>query len=571
MMIGEKFSWLAFTSSLFIIAGSLIAELTGLSSLSIILLGSALVTLLLFSWISRKLKEELILFEYEEEKWGYFFSSLLALLLLIFVTIVNSYTIFFALPIPRIIVTLLMGIIIMLVLYTVLTIPTLEKRFGYWIFFIISIFFTIVVIGSQLHLGISIPSFLWRFRDPIFIINIALIFEVLSLVTGGEMSTPTTAVTNIYERARLRRERPFVWRREIVYITIVAFISLFIITVVATTFGLPGVTPERWPWTYVIIFLAISLLAVLVLFIIFIFPERKGLIKEKYEKEAIYRILLLSTSAVVATIFLVIAVMLQMKMITSLGTITLTQKNSIDFAIFAILTLIGPYSFYEYARFRKIDRMEERFPEFLRDLTESRKSGMTMARAVETSAKGDYGYLTPEIRKMATQISWGSSFTEALKLFAERLKTPLIERSTSLVIKASESGGRISDVIEAAARDSREIKILQADRRIEMKMYLLIIYVAFFVFLAVIAILSASFIPKLIGATQQAGGLPGMGGGGEGMSLWDYQFLYICISLVQAIGSGLVGGVFGEGNIPSGLRHGFIMVLITYVIFKLIL
>ena len=286
----------------------------------------------------------------------------------------------------------------------------------------------------------------------------------------------------------------------------------------------------------------------------------------RIEKETVYRMIILSISGVIAAIFLYLAIFVQIGRISRIGAIALSPSNSLDFAVFAILASIGPYSFYEYRRFRRINQIEERFPEFLRDLSESRKAGMTMAMTVEMAAKGDYGRLTPEIRKMAIQISWGTSFERALKLFSERVKTPLIEKTTALVMKASEAGGRISDVIEAAAKDLREIKILQADRKMEMKMYLMIIYVTFFVFLAVIGILSANFIPQLIEATQKTGEL--LGGGG---SIEEYHFLYFSIALVQAIGNGIVAGILGEGNVSAGLRHGFIMVIIAYLAFKLII
>ena len=332
---------------------------------------------------------------------------------------------------------------------------------------------------------------------------------------------------------------------------------------------LPPVSPASVEWTYVIIFFAVFMIGVLVFLMIYIFPERKEeTFKEKIDKETIYSIAILSTSAILGIVFLVIAVLLQLEKISDLMGIGLTQKNALDFAIFSILTSIGPYSFYGYARFKKIDKMEERFPEFLRDLSESRRAGMTMARAVEASADGYYGKLSSEIKKMAIQISWGCSFTEALKLFADRLKTPLIKRSTSLVIKSQEAGGRVSDIIEAAARDCREIKILQDERKMEMKLYLIIVYIAFFVFLAVIVILSSSFVPQLISSTESAQGIGMIKGGAN---IWEYQFIYICAAISQAIGNGLVGGVLGEGNISAGLRHGFILVLITYIIFKVIL
>jgi flagellar protein FlaJ len=350
---------------------------------------------------------------------------------------------------------------------------------------------------------------------------------------------------------------------------VIGAIISFLIGVTALVIDLPPVSPASLEWTYLVIFFAVFIIAVLVFLMIYIFPERREEpVKEKIDKEIIYSIAILSVSAIFGILFLIIAILLQLEKISSLMDIGLTQKNALDFAIFSILTSFGPYSFYGYARFKKIDKMEERFPEFLRDLSESRRAGMTMSRAVETSAQGNYGRLTPEIKKMAIQISWGCNFSEALKLFANRLKTPLIKRSTSLVIKAQEAGGRVSDIIEAAARDCREIKILQDERKMEMKLYLIIVYIAFFVFLAVIVILSDSFVPKLISSTQDAQGI-GMIKGGH--NIWEYQFIYVCAAISQAIGNGLVGGVLGEGNVPAGLRHGFILVLISYIIFKVIL
>ena len=169
---------------------------------------------------------------------------------------------------------------------------------------------------------------------------------------------------------------------------------------------------------------------------------------------------------------------------------------------------------------------------------------------------------------MAVQISWGLPFSEALKRLGERLKTPLIKRTTTMVVKASEAGGKVADVIEAAAKNVREIKILQAERRTEMKMYLMIIYISFFVFLAVIVALAGMFLPKLLEASQVAGGLVG---GGATVSLDEYKFIYIRTALSQAIGNGLVAGALAEGRALAGLRHGTIMILITYIVFKLLL
>ncbi|MFO8132786.1 MAG: type II secretion system F family protein [Thermoplasmatota archaeon] len=576
-MIGQRISWIAFVSLLTLIALAVVTRAIDMATASTLLLGGAMGGFLIFSWAQRKIKEDMMGFvseEFRESEWKYFLSSLVAFIVVIFATLLNGFIIFFEMPISDVLVTVLLGAVIMLMLYTVLSIPTVEKSRGYLIMFLVALAFTAIVIGSQLETGIGLPEgtapLLIQLSNPLLLLNIALVFEVTSLMLGGEMPSPTASVTGVYERAKFREERPMIMKRNVIYLSIVVFIVLFVVVNLIAVFGLPGgVRLSNFPWEYAFIAVSIGLLVSLILYIILIMPEQTGALKEKFDEETLQRIMVLSTSAAFAAVFVVIAMLIQFGVISSLGPISLVKKNAIDFTVFAILSAIGPFGFYEYARFRRMDLMEERFPEFLRDLSESRKAGMTMARAVETSARGDYGLLSTEIKKMAVQISWGTSFTEAFWRFGERIKTPLVRRTTSLVVKAAEAGGRIAEVIEAAAKNVREIKILQADRKMEMQMYLLIIYVAFFVFLAVIVILTTTFLPEFGAATENTTSVGGISFGN--IDLEEYKFIYVSTALVQAIGNGVVAGLLGEGKIAAGLRHGTIMVLVTYILFKLVM
>ena len=573
-MIGRKIVLPSFIISFIIIALSVFFRIREEYMLSNVLFASALVAFLIFSWIQRRIKEDMLLFiseEYKEKEWRYYFSSLISFILLIFATMLNVFIIFLGMNLSRVIVNILFGAVLLLMLYTVFSIPSVEKTAAYSIFLLFAFVFSLIVIGSQLDIGYHLPEnvspIILNMADPLFLINIALISWMVSLMAGGEMPPPIDSITGLYERGREVREE-MMFRRNILYLFIISLIVLFILINILTVVKFPGFEPTGIQWGYAMIIISIILLVAMILYIIFILPEKTGVIKEKYDPETIYRIMILSISAIFATLFIVLAILTQLGKLQAIGPIHLSKNNSIDFAIFAILSSIGPFGFYEYALYRKINLMEERFPEFLRDLAESRKAGMTMARAVEMAAKGDYGYLTPEIKKMAVQISWGLPFSEALKKFGERIKTPLVQRTTTMVVKASEAGGKIADVIEAAAKNVREIKILQAERRTEMKMYLMIIYISFFVFLAVIIALASMFLPKLYEAASGAGQLIG---GGSALSLESYRFIYIATALSQAIGSGIVAGSLAEGKAIAGLRHGTIMILITYIVFKLML
>ena len=231
----------------------------------------------------------------------------------------------------------------------------------------------------------------------------------------------------------------------------------------------------------------------------------------------------------------------------------------------AILAAGAPSAWFSTATAARTRAVEERFPDFLRDLNESYAAGMTMAQAIRVASRGDYGKLNDEIRRMANQVSWGTSFPDALRMFAERVPTPLVTRAVALVIKATRAGGNVKDVLAAASRDAREIKSIEADRRTGMALYVIVIYVAFGVFLAVTAALQGMLIPSVLTSTQ---GLSGIGTVqfGNTMTLTDFRHVFFAVGLVQAIGSGIVAGVMSEGNLEAGLKHVVLLVVVTIVI-----
>lgn len=238
----------------------------------------------------------------------------------------------------------------------------------------------------------------------------------------------------------------------------------------------------------------------------------------------------------------------------------------------ALLLACAPMAYFDYVRARQERAVEERFPDFLRDLNESHASGMTMAQAIRVAARGDYGKLNPEIRRMAHQISWGTSFGDALNMFSERLGTPLVVRAVALINKATQAGGNVKDVLSAAARDAREIEALESDRRGGMALYVIVIYVAFAVFLGVVGALQGMLVPSLLSSTS---GVPGgeIGGLAVGGRLVydDFRFIYFGIGLVQALGSGIVAGVMSEGSIETGLKHSSILVALTILTLGILL
>ena len=254
----------------------------------------------------------------------------------------------------------------------------------------------------------------------------------------------------------------------------------------------------------------------------------------------------------------------------------LALQRFLTWLTIAVVALIGPYGFYLGKKQRDINAIERRLPDFLRDVAEAGRFGMTLAEAIVVSSSGRYGKLTPEIKKMAAQISWGVPATEALRLFSERVKTPMVGRITSIIVKSSDAGGDVADVLTMVSHDAKESQLTEDERKITMSTYIAVIYISFLVFLVTIWILNATFLPKMREAsTSLTGGGDALGGQSPLAQdlpsvIFNIKIAFFIAVFVHGLGDGILAGVLDNGKIPNGLKHSFLMLLIAVAGFQFI-
>lgn len=239
-----------------------------------------------------------------------------------------------------------------------------------------------------------------------------------------------------------------------------------------------------------------------------------------------------------------------------------------DLLVFAVLSAIGPIGFYSYMKTKKKTDIQNQLPDFLREISGSTASGMTVFDAITSAANADHGKLTPEIRRMTAQLSWGISVHDALNNFAKRINTDAVKRMTITINKALEIGGNTASVFEAAAKEIDQAKRVEMQRKAEMSMYSVVIFISFFVFLAVILIIDKTIFTAIFDLQDQ---MAGQSIGNMQIAQIDSELLkytFFSFVLVQSIGGGLLGGFMMDGKLSSGVRFGFILVLVSFFVFK---
>ena len=244
-----------------------------------------------------------------------------------------------------------------------------------------------------------------------------------------------------------------------------------------------------------------------------------------------------------------------------------TATSVDDFLVFGVLIAIVPVALLDLKEQLRVKNLENALPNFFRDLAGMNDSGMTLPTAVHLVAAAEYGTLTPHIRKLDNEMSWGVGFVDALYRFGKGLGTTLADRSVDLIAKASRAGGDVSEVLRAAAKDTFETVNLQAERSNGMLIYVVIVLVSFAVFLFVIAILVSSFLTTMATAGAAAANSGAQGFMGK-IDIFIYKRLFSHAAMLQGFFSGLVAGQMGEGRFVSGLKYSALMLLIAWVTFR---
>ena len=250
----------------------------------------------------------------------------------------------------------------------------------------------------------------------------------------------------------------------------------------------------------------------------------------------------------------------------------------IDYVISGLMVITGPYGFYASIQRKRIQEIEIAPA----GVPPGRGRGRTVRH---DPGPGHQGRLPGPLReadpgdtqRMAAQIDWGVPASEAMRLFAERVDTPLVKRMTSIIIKANDAGGIVADVLTMVAHDARETMLNQAERKIAMSTYMMVIYIAFAVFIATIFILNTTFLPKMMEAGQSvAEGAEKAGVDTASLATIKVniipviQVLFIVSVVIHAFGDGILAGVLSDGQISTGMKHSFIMLLIGIIGTRLI-
>lgn len=241
--------------------------------------------------------------------------------------------------------------------------------------------------------------------------------------------------------------------------------------------------------------------------------------------------------------------------------------------IFGILVGIVPLSIHQLKVVQRRDSIDRNMPMFLLALLSSVQSGANLIKAIEQAAERNLVALTPELKNLKANISWGIPIEDAFENFAERTGTRVARRVTVLLEMAMKIGGDVTENLEMIQKHVSEMQNIEKSRKSALQPYTYTIYISFGVFLAVAVLLTTSFFTEMEkvqeGLLASGSGTDGLFGSMASMDIGAMESALFNMAIIEAVFGGLAAGKIGAGSYVAGTKHVVAMIVISVIAFNL--
>lgn len=241
--------------------------------------------------------------------------------------------------------------------------------------------------------------------------------------------------------------------------------------------------------------------------------------------------------------------------------------------IFGIMVGIIPLTIHQLKEVQRRDNIDRNMPVFLLALLSSVQSGANLIKAIEQAGERNLGALTPELKNLRANISWGTPIEDAFENFAVRTGTRVSRRVTVLLEMAMKIGGDVTENLEMIQKHVSEMQNIEKSRKSALAPYTYTIYISFFVFLAVAVLLTTSFFTEIEkvqdGLLASGSGTTGLFGSLASMEIEKLEAGLFNMAIIEALFGGLAAGKIGAGTYVAGTKHVVVMIIISVIAFNL--
>jgi len=213
-----------------------------------------------------------------------------------------------------------------------------------------------------------------------------------------------------------------------------------------------------------------------------------------------------------------------------------------------------------YYRISKINyNAEESIPSFIRDITESQKTGLSPEKSiVQATKRKDYGSFSTFLDLIRSQIEWGIPLRKSFENMRKKIRSWFVIVNFAMMVETIEIGGNSIQSLEILSEYSEKEREMQVNRRELLKPYILLAFI-WSVLIAVtttIVALTTSMMTTVV-STDLASV--------ASTAMQDQLKTFSVGIILQCWLSGFFIGKISEGNLGAGFKHAALLAATAYV------
>jgi pilus assembly protein TadC len=198
-------------------------------------------------------------------------------------------------------------------------------------------------------------------------------------------------------------------------------------------------------------------------------------------------------------------------------------------------------------------------PSFLRDVTESRKIGLSPVRSiVHATERTGYGSFGETLKLVRSQIEWGVPLRRIFENVNKRIRSWPVLVYFLILIETIEFGGGSTNALEILSEYSEKNKDIEANKRSTLKPYVLLAFVW-----SVLIALTTSIVAITIYVLTQ---ITAPGASPTMFTTMQQQLMMFSVGIIfQCWMSGFFIGKISEGTFAAGFKYSAMLAVTGYI------
>jgi flagellar protein FlaJ len=215
---------------------------------------------------------------------------------------------------------------------------------------------------------------------------------------------------------------------------------------------------------------------------------------------------------------------------------------------FTLILFSIPVIITDYLTAGRDGNIQDGITNFLRDLVEVRKGGLSPERSFEALSNKDYKAFSRHLKDISTKINWGYPLRQIYAEFASKVKNWIALINMYLLIDTIEVGGGTLESMESLAEFSEATRQLELEKKAVLTPLIIVPYIGAALLTGTTVLFLSFFTNSNLGVSIPIVTL--------------YRTLLTPLAL-HCFTLGLVTGKITSGRVSAGFKHSIFLTLVA--------